>query len=307
MSREHKGRWEDRKERHHRERSPTSRSQQDERRQERKTTSDGRISFSERSRGDFERRERNDMPKDSRHQDKRRHESPDGGRNKREERRDNWKRRDDMDFRGEERIRSEPKDDRASAPKEEVPKELPNFGLSGKLTEDTNKFNGVVVVYNEPPEAKRPNRKWRLYPFKGDQSLDFIPISKQSAFLMGRDRRCVDIPLDHPSVSSQHAVIQFKTVQFEREDGTTGKKCRPYLIDLDSSNGTFLNNSQIEPRKYYELFEKDVIKFAFSTREYVMMHEDVTLDSEDDDDDMMHDMQKKTIDDQKGQSKHSQK
>lgn len=48
-----------------------------------------------------------------------------------------------------------------------VEKEKPNFGLSGKLTEDTNKVNGVVINYAEPAEARKPKRRWRLYPFKG--------------------------------------------------------------------------------------------------------------------------------------------
>lgn len=29
----------------------------------------------------------------------------------------------------------------------EVEKEKPNFGLSGKLTEETNKVNGIVIKY----------------------------------------------------------------------------------------------------------------------------------------------------------------
>ena len=52
-----------------------------------------------------------------------------------------------------------------------VEKEKPNFGLSGALTEDTNTFKGVVIKYNEPPEARIPKRKWRLYPFKGEEAL----------------------------------------------------------------------------------------------------------------------------------------
>ena len=47
----------------------------------------------------------------------------------------------------------------------------------------------------------------------------------------------------------------------------------PYIIDLGSSNGTYLNNNKIEPQRYYELKEKDVIKFGYSTREYVLLHE----------------------------------
>ena len=31
-----------------------------------------------------------------------------------------------------------------------------NFGLSGKLLEDTNTVNGVVVKYSEPQEARKP-------------------------------------------------------------------------------------------------------------------------------------------------------
>lgn len=140
----------------------------------------------------------------------------------------------------------------------------PNFGLSGALAKDTNTFKGVVIKYNEPPEAHKPDQRWFLYPFKGDQSLEPIPIYRQSAFLLGRDRTITDIPIDHPSCSKQHAVIQFRKVK--------GAVC-PYIIDLESANKTRLNDDIIEPRRYYQLFEKDVIKFGFSTREYVMMHE----------------------------------
>lgn len=159
-------------------------------------------------------------------------------------------------------------------------KQKPNMQQSGRLAEDTNKFNGVLVKYNEPADAKQPKRKWRLYPFKGEESLDFIPIHNQSAYLLGRDRRVADIPIDHPSCSLQHAAIQFRAVQFERSDGSVGKRVRPYVIDLESSNGTYLNNKRIEARKFVELFEKDVIKFGFSTRDYVVLHEDLTESDE---------------------------
>ena len=44
-------------------------------------------------------------------------------------------------------------------------------------------------------------------------------------------------------------------------------------ISQGSSNGTYLNNQIIEPRRYIELKEKDVLKFGFSSREYVMLHD----------------------------------
>lgn len=70
---------------------------------------------------------------------------------------------------------------------------------------------------------------------------------------------------------------------YEREDGSTGKRVRPYIIDLESSNGTFVNNKKIEAKKYVELLEKDVIKFGFSSREYVLLHENSKEEILDDD------------------------
>lgn len=91
-----------------------------------------------------------------------------------------------------------------------APKEQPNFELSGALTEDTNTFRGVVIKYNEPPEARIPKRRWRLYPFKNDEPLPVMYIHRQSAYLLGRQRKIADIPIDHPSCSKQHAVFQYR-------------------------------------------------------------------------------------------------
>ena len=46
---------------------------------------------------------------------------------------------------------------------------------------------------------------------------------------------------------------------------------KPYLIDLESTNKTFLNSEEIEAARYYELRTKDVLKFGESQREYVIM------------------------------------
>ncbi|CAG5028368.1 unnamed protein product [Parnassius apollo] len=167
--------------------------------------------------------------------------------------------------------------------KTEVEKEKPNFGLSGKLTADTNTVNGVVIKYSEPDDAKQPKRRWRFYPFKGDKALPILYIHRQSCFLIGRDKKVVDIPLDHPSISKQHAALQYRATPFTRPDGSQGRRVRPYIIDLDSANGTFVNNKKIEPRRYVELLERDVVKFGFSLREYVLLHENSKDDAQDDD------------------------
>ena len=174
-------------------------------------------------------------------------------------------------------------DDDKKPPKD---KDKPNFELSGKLTEDTNTFRGVVINYSEPPEARKPKRHWRLYTFKGDSTLPTLHIHRQSAYLMGRDRRVADIPIDHPSCSKQHAALQYRLVNYKRPDGRQGRRVRLYVIDLNSANGTYINNQRIEPQKYVELLEKDVIKFGFSTREYVLLHDNTdTSELHEDEDD----------------------
>ena len=46
---------------------------------------------------------------------------------------------------------------------------------------------------------------------------------------------------------------------------------KPYIIDLESTNGTFLNGERIESARYYELKGTDMLKFGTSTREYVLV------------------------------------
>lgn len=146
-------------------------------------------------------------------------------------------------------------------------KEKTNFYKSPNLSED------VVVNYTEPPEARKPNRRWRLYIFKDDERLPFIPMHQKSAYLFGRDRRIADIPIDNLSCSKQHAVCQYRLIDYMRLDGTSARRISPYIMDLDSSNGTYVNNSMVEPQQYHELFERDVINFGYSSRDYVLLRD----------------------------------
>ncbi|XP_062077776.1 FHA domain-containing protein DDL [Humulus lupulus] len=153
-------------------------------------------------------------------------------------------------------------------------KEKPSFELSGKLAAETNRVRGITLLFNEPPDARKPDVRWRLYVFKNGEVLNEpLYIHRQSCYLFGRERRVADVPTDHPSCSKQHAVIQFRQVEKEKPDGTLTKQVKPYVMDLGSTNKTFLNDVAIESERYYELHEKDTIKFGNSSREYVLLHE----------------------------------
>lgn len=48
---------------------------------------------------------------------------------------------------------------------------------------------------------------------------------------------------------------------------------RPFLIDLESSNGSFVNDTEIPTSRYYQLSTGDTLTFGASTREYVLLDE----------------------------------
>lgn len=158
-------------------------------------------------------------------------------------------------------------------------KAKPNFGNSGLLAAATKTVQHgdgtkTVLKYHEPPEARKPVVGWRLYVFKGKEQVDLLHIQRQSAYLIGRDKAVVDIPVDHPSCSKQHAVIQYRQVQEKNEFGDVKPAIKPFIIDLESTNGTFVNDSPIPTSRYFEIMLGDVIKFGESVREYVLLSED---------------------------------
>ena len=139
---------------------------------------------------------------------------------------------------------------------------------------DRNKINGVVLRWSEPHDGAKPSKRWRLYVFKGKEALEPYHIHRQSAYLLGRERRVADIPLDHPSCSSQHAVLQFRLTPKREAAGRETRLVRPYVMDLGSTNGVYVNDARVDTQRYVELLEKDVLRFGYSSREYVILNAD---------------------------------
>ena len=162
-------------------------------------------------------------------------------------------------------------------------KEKPNFKASGLLAAETNKVTvgagnktqDIVLKYHEPPEARKPpaNEKWQIYIFKGASKdpIETIPLHSRSCWLMGRELAVVDLPTEHPSCSKQHAVFQFRHTTQTNEYGEKKSRVGLYVLDLESANGTFLNDEKLTPARYVECRTGDVVKFAESSREYVLI------------------------------------
>ncbi|KAI5462344.1 SMAD/FHA domain-containing protein, partial [Mariannaea sp. PMI_226] len=157
-------------------------------------------------------------------------------------------------------------------------KEKPNFGNTGVLAAASNSVaqadgSRITLKYHEPPEARKPSPRdlWKLFIFKGSDLVDTIELSARSCWLVGREMSVVDLPAEHPSISKQHAVFQFRYTEKRNEFGDKIGKVKPYIIDLESANGTMLNDEKIPESRYLELRDKDMVHFGNSTREYVVM------------------------------------
>jgi len=157
-----------------------------------------------------------------------------------------------------------------------VVKEAPTLERSGALAKPVRTGeDGVDLIYEEPGDSCLPahQHSWRMYVFKGDQLMEsegqkgIFYIARKSYIMFGRDPTVAHISLGNPSCSKQHAVLQFRKP-------STQHSVVPYLFDLDSTNGSFLNGERVGGRKYIELRNKDVLRFGNSSREYVLVREE---------------------------------
>lgn len=243
----------------------------------------------ERRRRSRERERQRDGDRDEnrdRHRRRRRSRDDDGERSRRKKHRDN----DSADESRAATKRSSPLRRGAPLPSQEAsfavttgeepekPKEKPNLGNTGLLAAASNSVtqadgSSITLKYHEPPEARKPAARdqWRLFIFKDGDIVDTVELSLRSCWLVGREASVVDLAAEHPSISKQHAVLQFRYTERRNEFGDKLGKVKPYLIDLESANGTTLNDKKIGGSRYLELRDKDMIKFGDSTREYVIM------------------------------------
>lgn len=95
------------------------------------------------------------------------------------------------------------------------------------------------------------------------QLVDGVVVSK---FALDKQRHTIgrhtknDITVDDVAVSAQHAVIE------SRENGYLNGYCEYVLIDLDSTNGTYVNDEKISEQR---LMNGDLVRIAWNTFRFI--------------------------------------
>ena len=127
--------------------------------------------------------------------------------------------------------------------------------------------------YQEPIWAVKPSHKWTLTEIKGGVEMASYPLHQRATTLLGRAVEMVQIPLHHESISRRHARIAFDVQGI------------PWLKDLQSAHGVFVNKRRLPPEassgkaevddtkkggRGVMLFPGDVLKFGASTRIYTL-------------------------------------
>lgn len=136
-----------------------------------------------------------------------------------------------------------------------------------------NAVEDVNLNWTKSLEAAKPNQQWMFYVFEDNKLIGTQPLHHQSAYLIGRNKRVADIVVDHPLCSEQHAVVQFRKLKHRGQDGVFVEKVLPYLLDLKSAQKTFVNGKAVEDSIYFELRERDRVKFGASSCDYVLARE----------------------------------
>jgi len=87
---------------------------------------------------------------------------------------------------------------------------------------------------------------------------DTIYLKERGYWVFGREPTLVQVTCSNPFISRQHAVLQFKQPN------------ELYIFDMGTAHGTKINNKRVHPYRFFRVYAGDIIKFAKSTRMYVI-------------------------------------
>uniref|UniRef100_H3CBB5 Nuclear inhibitor of protein phosphatase 1 n=2 Tax=Tetraodon nigroviridis TaxID=99883 RepID=H3CBB5_TETNG len=107
--------------------------------------------------------------------------------------------------------------------------------------------------------AGKPPPGLHLDVMKGDKLIEKLIIDEKKFYLFGRNPDWCDFTIDHQSCSRVHAALVYhKHLK------------RVFLIDLNSTHGTFLGHIRLEAHKPQQIPIDSTISFGASTRTYTI-------------------------------------
>ncbi|DBA80824.1 hypothetical protein WJX77_011181 [Trebouxia sp. C0004] len=116
--------------------------------------------------------------------------------------------------------------------------------------------------FQPPPWASQPSRLSSLEVFSEEGvQQEIFPIDGKAYYIFGREPATVDVVLNGAGASRTHAAL------VHHEDGKT------YLIDLQSTHGTFVKGKRLPPNKPTLLADKNPITFGSSKQKFIFSGE----------------------------------
>ncbi|XP_070577176.1 kanadaptin-like [Ptychodera flava] len=119
------------------------------------------------------------------------------------------------------------------------------------------------LPYKEPQWSGLPESNYSLDVLKNGCIISNISLNDKPFHVFGRLDVC-DVPLEHPSVSRYHAILQYRA--FDDDEHSKGF----YLYDLNSTHGTIMNKSQLSSKTYYRMRVGHMFKLGGSSRNYIL-------------------------------------
>ncbi|KAK9084577.1 hypothetical protein Sjap_024988 [Stephania japonica] len=139
------------------------------------------------------------------------------------------------------------------------------LGTEAATSQPVTQVGGGQSSWQPPDWAIEPRPGvYYLEVLKDGEVLDRINLDKRR-HIFGRQFPTCDFVLDHQSVSRQHAAV------------VTHKNGSIYVIDLGSVHGTFVANERLTKDNPMELEVGQSLKFAASTRTYILRKNDAAL------------------------------
>lgn len=153
---------------------------------------------------------------------------------------------------------------------------LPDFRPSGLLELESNNKEGLLLKHVEPSDACDPSTfyaktpvgqrpLYKLMVYRDDLLVQEIELMDKSSYVVGRasgETVVADIPIEEETCSKQHCVLQFRR---------QNSQLKAFLMDLESSNKTTLNEDEIPSSHYVQLHPGDVISSSGSQYDLVFV------------------------------------